>query len=384
MNQILEDLTICGFRGFREINLYDMGTVNIIVGDNNSGKTSILEAIALFCNPLDPVRWFEISKRSFYSGRISRYRPDLESIKWIFQKQKMSSRNEDEYYDKVSITAKGTTSIKKLDVEIENISGIRVGETQNSELDIENEGTEIGDEQGIDEIDQDIESQGLELNIKTKYLDTHSLIQEQQEITENFQFWEDERFISKKTKKEFINTNIVSPAYSNSVSIVLSRLILGDQKNKDEILDLIRFFDDQIIDIMILSPKHFGSLYVEHEKLGLAPLDIFGDGIKKTIAMALALQSAKDGILLIDEIETSIHTSALNEVFSWLVQSCLKQNIQLFVTTHSLEAVDAMITSNYPTDNIVGFQLNNEDNSVKRFSGDLLSRLRLDRGLDIR
>ncbi|WP_069791900.1 AAA family ATPase [Cyanobacterium sp. IPPAS B-1200] len=118
MNQILENLTICGFRGFREINLSDMGTVNIIVGDNNSGKTSILEAIALFCNPLDPVRWFEISKRSFYSGRISRYRPDLESIKWIFQKQKMSSKNEDEYYDKVSITAKGTTSIKKLDVEI--------------------------------------------------------------------------------------------------------------------------------------------------------------------------------------------------------------------------------------------------------------------------
>lgn len=392
MNQILDNLTICGFRGFREINLSNMGKVNVIVGDNNSGKTSILEAIALFCNPLDPVRWFEISKRSFYSGRVFRYRPDLESIQWIFQKQKMSSNedehyekfNEDEHYEKLLISANGTTSIKELRVKIDKVSGIKVSETQNNELDIENESTEITDEEDIKGIDEEIESQGLELNIKTKYIEKDSLIQEQQEIREKFQFWEDERFISKKTKKEFINTNIVSPAYSNSVSIVLSRLILSDQKNKDEILHLVRFFDDQIVDLMILSPKYFGNLYIEHQKLGLAPLDIFGDGMKKTIAIALALQSARDGILLIDEIETSIHTSALNEVFSWLVQSCLKQNIQLFVTTHSLEAVDAMITSDCQTDNIVGFQLNNEDNSVKRFSGDILSRLRLDRGLDIR
>lgn len=381
MNQILNDLKICGFRGFREINLSGIGQVNIIVGDNNSGKTSILEAIALFCNPLDPVRWFEISKRSFYSGKVFRYRPDLESIKWIFQKQEISS-NDDEYYEKLLITAKGTTSIKELEVEINNVSGIRVSEAQNDELDIQNDNTEIIIYEDEDKkTDGGIEDRGLELSIKGNYIEDSSLFPDQK-INEKFQFWENKSFIFRRRKKEFINTNTVSPTYSNSV--VLSNLILEDQKNKDEILNLIKFFDDQIIDIMILSPKYFGNFYINHKKLGLAPLNIFGDGIKKTIEMALALQSAKNGILLIDEIETSIHISALNEVFSWLVKSCLKQNIQLFVTTHSLEAVDAMITSDSQTDNIVGFQLNNHDNSVKRFSGDLLSRLRLDRGLDIR
>lgn len=382
MSQILKDLQICGFRGFQKINLCDLDGVNIIVGNNNSGKTSLLEAIAIFCNPLDPVRWFEISKRSFYFGKS--YKPDLESIKWIFQKKEISSDDE-EYYEKLRISATGTTLIKELelDVEIESIFGIRNDENQDNELERQDE-EEILEENETKEISGGIESQGLELNITTKYIEQCSLIQDHEIIKENFQLWEDKRFVFKRIKKEFINTNIVFPAYSTSLSIVLSRLILNDQRNKDEILNLIKFFDDDIIDIMILSPKHFGNLYIEHKKLGLAPLDIFGDGIKKTLAMALAVQSAKDGILLIDEIETSIHISALSQVFSWLVKSCLKQNIQLFVTTHSLEAVDAMITSSNDKDNIVCFQLNSRDNSVKRFSGDLLSRLRLNRGLDIR
>jgi AAA15 family ATPase/GTPase len=390
MSQILRDLQICGFRGFQEINLSDLGQVNLIVGNNNSGKTSLLEAIAIFCNPLDPIRWFEISKRSFYYNRYLRYRPDLESIKWIFQKERISS-DDQESYSKLIIKASGCTPIKELEAEVENISGIRVSDDQENELYNEYEENSLNNENEPNEIfRENLESKGLELRIKTQYIEhikpniVNIIDNETKFINESFQFWEDERFVSKRKKQEFINTNIVSPAYSTSVSIVLSRLILSDQKNKDKILNLVRFFDEDIIDIIILSPRHFGNLYIKHKKLGLTPLDIFGDGIKKTMAMALALQSAKDGILLIDEIETSIHVSALSQVFSWLVESCFKQNIQLFITTHSLEAVDAMITSSKNIDNIVGFQLNNIDNSVKRFSGDLLSRLRLNRGLDIR
>ena len=39
------------------------------------------------------------------------------------------------------------------------------------------------------------------------------------------------------------------------------------------------------------------------------PLSTYGDGIKKVIALAGRIADAQNGILLIDEIETSIHTS---------------------------------------------------------------------------
>ena len=48
----LDRLTIQRFRGLRDLTLSGLGRVNLLVGPNNSGKTSVLEAIALFCQPL--------------------------------------------------------------------------------------------------------------------------------------------------------------------------------------------------------------------------------------------------------------------------------------------------------------------------------------------
>lgn len=55
----LDRLTIGKFRGLRDLPLDDLGRVNLLVGPNNSGKTSILEAIWIFCRPLDPRVWVQ-------------------------------------------------------------------------------------------------------------------------------------------------------------------------------------------------------------------------------------------------------------------------------------------------------------------------------------
>ena len=49
----IDSFNIYEFRGIKNLKLNSLNHVNIIAGDNNSGKTSILEAIALFKNPLD-------------------------------------------------------------------------------------------------------------------------------------------------------------------------------------------------------------------------------------------------------------------------------------------------------------------------------------------
>ena len=76
--------------------------------------------------------------------------------------------------------------------------------------------------------------------------------------------------------------------------------------------------------------------------------------------------------------------SALSHVFSWLIETCRRLEIQLFVTTHSLEAIDAMLQPETPTDDIVAFRLNPKGQVPQRFSGSLLHRLRSERGLDVR
>jgi predicted ATP-dependent endonuclease of OLD family len=63
INQAFESFQIKGYRGIENMELTELGQVNIFVGNNNSGKTSILEAISILCDPLNLFQWLNISKR---------------------------------------------------------------------------------------------------------------------------------------------------------------------------------------------------------------------------------------------------------------------------------------------------------------------------------
>lgn len=204
---------------------------------------------------------------------------------------------------------------------------------------------------------------------------------------EIFQFWENERFVQRKRNKPLVKSATIFPSYSSSEPILdrLSRVILREADGKSAVLELIRSLDDNILDVQILStPGARATLYIKHKELGFAPLYVFGDGFKRTLVIALTLLTTSGGVLLVDEIETSIHVSALSHVFSWLIETCRRLEIQLFVTTHSLEAIDAMLQPEIATDDIVAFRLNPKGQVPQRFSGNLLHRLRSERGLDVR
>ncbi|WP_414754128.1 AAA family ATPase [Anabaena sp. CCY 9910] len=377
MNPVFNQLQINGYRGLKTVELSQLGQVNILVGDNNSGKTSILEAISILCNPLDPFQWLEVSQRRVYLGRmLATPRPDINALKWIFPQNTTFSHDKD-YEQEICIKTNGDTSIIEIKAQLEEIYG---------------SGTETSNSEQINEdiVSSETESvrSGLELQVvvypKTGQTNLFNSQVGQREI---FQFWENERFIWRRRNKPFVNNATVSPAYSSSQPILerLTQIILENQGGKEEVLEIIQWFDSNIIDIEILSQStNRATLYIKHQQLGLAPLYTFGDGLKRTLIIALTLFSTKNGVLLIDEIETSIHVSALTRVFSWLIEACCRRNVQLFATTHSLEAVDAMLKTDVSTDNIVAFRLNSQGKPPQRFSGNLLHRLRSERGLDIR
>lgn len=67
-------LNITSFRGIRELELLDLGEVNILVGENNSGKTSILEAIGIMENPTELGSIIRIGrKREIFNNQSSPY-----------------------------------------------------------------------------------------------------------------------------------------------------------------------------------------------------------------------------------------------------------------------------------------------------------------------
>ena len=50
----LQNITINNFRGIENLSLDDFGNINLLIGKNNVGKTSILESIFLILGPTNP------------------------------------------------------------------------------------------------------------------------------------------------------------------------------------------------------------------------------------------------------------------------------------------------------------------------------------------
>ncbi len=75
---MINELRIENFRGFASLEFKDLKRVNLVVGENNSGKTSLLEAVLLLCEP---------SRVGTLPGlfRASQGNPDTRYFRWLLR-----------------------------------------------------------------------------------------------------------------------------------------------------------------------------------------------------------------------------------------------------------------------------------------------------------
>ena len=118
------------------------------------------------------------------------------------------------------------------------------------------------------------------------------------------------------------------------------------------------------------------------------PLKDLGGGIVRLFKLYLSLFSARNGIVLFDEVENGIHYSVLQTLWDRVRLWMDKWNVQVVATTHSAECIDAAIEAfeEKPTDLsihqlFVGGESGNLE--VTTFTGDTLQGAR-ELGLEIR
>jgi len=377
----LDDVTIDGFRGLKNLRLDGLGLINILVGPNNCGKTSVLEALSILCNASDPFEWLWMVRRRDFGG-LDETR--IQSLRWCFPQHGQLSDPEVTFEGECSMSCSGRFPLRKLRVTYRDLEGEpdpkKVGPKVKRPL-LFDEIIEDGQPQRGAEITHYVESVGPLL--RSGSFDPHPVV---------IQVWEDYRSLPGRTprRRSVAPTETLTP-YSYQINQVQvrtrSRSIFGPEQ--DLILNLIREFDPEIIDVKLGSFRGVRpAVYVEHRRLGPAPLSVFGDALRRAVLLAGTIFSLKDGgILLIDEIETGIHISKLHRIFAWLIQIARQLHVQVVATTHSLEAVDALALSTLDGhSDLVTYHLDQTEGETrtKRIDGDLLHRLRSERGLDVR
>lgn len=125
---------------------------------------------------------------------------------------------------------------------------------------------------------------------------------------------------------------------------MLSSIIKNDSY-KDLCVGILQLFDPGITDLLLLKNEITNRPVecVRHKELGTMPLSTYGDGIKKVLSIASGISKAVDGILLIDEVETAIHSRYFDEIFRFIAAACRKFDVQVFITSHSIEAIDGFL-----------------------------------------
>src|SRR3954466_4783480 len=82
----------------------------------------------------------------------------------------------------------------------------------------------------------------------------------------------------------------------------------------------------------------------------LLPLGTLGTGLRHLLALVLNLLSAKGGFLLVDKIDTGLHYSVMVDMWRLVIENAQRLGLQVFATTHSLDCVRALarLRNRYP------------------------------------
>ena len=122
--------------------------------------------------------------------------------------------------------------------------------------------------------------------------------------------------------------------------------LLKSKDIKDKAVDLLKEFDRDIIDIRYIPNENNYIPVLELASGEYLPVVLYGGGLRKALTMLNAIIKAENGVLLVDEYETALQTSIMKKVFKFMVEVAKKENVQMFLTTHSLEAVDKFLYAN--------------------------------------
>lgn len=131
------------------------------------------------------------------------------------------------------------------------------------------------------------------------------------------------------------------------------------------------------------SPVVFGSLKGSGNRF---PITNMSSGLNRIFGIMLGICDESNGVVLADEIETGIYYKHLIPIWRAVLELCREYNTQIFVSTHSLECLEALQTAaGKSVKDITLWRTQRERNDfrIKRFSGQDL-KLGIEYGEEIR
>ncbi|MCB9136780.1 MAG: AAA family ATPase [Caldilineaceae bacterium] len=325
----LTELSINNYRIFNNFYINSLSRVNLLVGTNNSGKSSFLEAVHLLTSDDIASSLIVIlnERGELAANHIDdRYMPRRYTgyqISQIFHGRTIG----------FGLSAHIDSQDRALDISIRKSTRNQQEIITNQSAPSSEVETNLGNGSEEEVVKLLVFNQKRQTEIDTKSL----------KLDDNDNLSIDpRRYLSRATlsssKSRMVTTNYLD--YSELADLWDSITLTPKE---DKVVEALQILEPKVDRISFTSRQTSNSgilVRLKGEKEPF-PLGSMGDGMRRIIAISASLVSVEDGTLLVDEIDTGLYYQALTDMWRLVLETAAKQDAQVFATTHSWDCVRA-------------------------------------------
>lgn len=301
-----KNIEIKNFRGIDHLKIDDFSRVNVFLGQNGSGKTSILEAILMLAgmsNPMLP-QSINILRSRGSSGQFL-------DVRYFFHNLILTTPPE---VSSEQTDGRGRHLALKMPFVFDEQTQVTtpIGQIQRSDAMAQ-----------VNQVEMDFDITAD--NVINQYKSTMTFNQQglikERKIAEGYQ---------EKLYASLIPASLAAANATNDLAELVKR------KMKQLVVDRLVHFDNRITNVEVLVDGVFVGIEGVPE---LLPVSMHGDGMFRYLTIVAASANPVSNIILIDEIDNGLHYSVYKKLWEAIFALATTTNKQVFVTTHSKETL---------------------------------------------
>jgi len=320
---MLTSLSMKGYRAFKNLEIEDLGRVNLFVGRNNCGKTSILEASEILLGGTDPaiVIRSTIRRGEIISSRTQERVERKFDLSHLFHGHKIDTGEGFQVF--------GDERDQCISISCQVSNEASEGESKDKLL------FKNGDAEAISflVIKHSMANEVVRCPLSSPGAISHDWLRRL-------------RFIEKKREK---NVNFIGADALDGEEMGELWNSIALTNEEESVLEALRILEPEIDRIAFLSGSSyrltrssegiFAKLRGLEERI---PLGSLGDGIRHLLSISLAVIRSSGGAVMIDEIDTGLHFSVMTDMWRVLIKTADRLDVQVFATTHSLDCLRSL------------------------------------------
>lgn len=321
-------LTIERFRSLRHLKLEGLGRVNLITGRNNSGKSTVLEALRLLASDASPSVVYD----------ILRYREEN-----LTDADEPSRSVGTEGPAQISSLFPGFPPLDKIS---DAITIVAIGDGSSLPLSLS-----LGwfSEQRDPEGFRRLIPQQTQLFAETDSIP--ALVVEAGSARKIISLESLKRFprrgmpggLVEEPRLACVYVSPYGSEHTAAFGPLWDKIALSDREH--DVVEALRIITPDISAVSMVGGEgsrqpRMAIVKVRGQARPL-PLRSFGDGLNRLFGIVLSLANARNGLLLIDEVENGMHHTTQADVWRAVFRLSKRLNVQVFATSHSWDSIKA-------------------------------------------